>query len=41
VEEEEERILVAHTDQGVIIRERIKDLKDLLKAYRSGLVRER
>ena len=41
VEEEEERILVADTDQGVIIRERIKDLKDLLKAYRSGLVRER
>ena len=41
VEVEEERIMVADTDQGVIIRERIGDLKELLKAYRSGLVRER
>jgi fructose-1,6-bisphosphatase-3 len=41
VEEEEERIMVADTDDGVIIRERIKDLKALLKAYRSGLIRER
>ena len=40
VEVEEERIMVADTDQGVIIRERIKDLKDLLRAYRSGLIRE-
>ena len=41
VEMEEERIMVADTDEGVIIRERIKDLKELLSAYRSGLVRER
>ena len=41
VEEEEERIMVADTDDGIIIRERIKDLKALLKAYRSGLIRER
>ena len=41
MEVEEERIMVADTDQGVIIRERIGDLKELLKAYRSGLVRER
>ena len=41
VEEEENRIMVADTDQGVIIRERIRDLKELLKAYRSGLIRER
>ena len=41
VEVEDRRIMVGDTDQGVIIRERIKDLKELLKAYRSGLVRER
>ena len=40
VEVEEDRIMIADTDQGVIIRERIKDLKELLKAYRSGLIRE-
>ena len=41
VEVEDRRIMVGDTDQGIIIRERIKDLKELLKAYRSGLVRER
>ena len=41
VEVEEERIMVADTDEGAVIRERIKDLKALLKAYRSGLIRER
>ena len=40
VEVEEDRIMIADTDRGVIIRERIKDLKELLKAYRSGLIRE-
>lgn len=40
VEVEEERIMVADTDEGLVIRERIKDLNKLLDAYRSGLLRE-
>ena len=41
VEVEEKRIMVGDTDDGFVIRERIKDLKQLLEAYRSGLIRER
>ncbi|MGN1130263.1 MAG: fructose-bisphosphatase class III, partial [Ruminococcus sp.] len=35
------RILVEDTDNGRAIKENIKDLKDLIKAYRSGVVRQK
>ncbi len=40
VEVEDHRVMVADTDDGVRIREKIADLQDLLQAYRSGLLRE-
>ncbi len=41
VEVEDRRVMVGDTDDGVRIREKIRDLQDLLRAYRSGLLRER
>ena len=41
VEVEEKRVMVADTDDGVTVREKIEDLKQLLEAYRRGLLRER
>ena len=41
VEVEDKRVMVADTDDGVFIRERIRDLEDLLDAYRKGLLREK
>ena len=41
VEVEDRRVMVADTDDGVRLRERIGDLKNLLRAYRSGTLRER
>ena len=35
------RILVGDTDNGRAIQENIKDLKELIKAYRSGVVRQK
>ena len=40
VEVEDSRVMVADTDEGAVIREKIKDLKALLDAYRSGTMRE-
>ena len=37
----EDRIRIADTDEGVQIQENIKDLKLLLTAYRTGLIKER
>ena len=34
------RLLVADTDKGVQIREQIKDLERLLRAYRKGIIKE-
>ena len=41
VEVEDRRVMVADTDDGIRLRERIGDLKNLLRAYRSGTLRER
>ena len=40
VEVEERRVMVADTDKGKEIREKIRDLQALLEAYRSGILRE-
>lgn len=39
-ETRESRIKIADTDDGAKIREDIADLKELLEAYRTGLVKE-
>ena len=41
VEKMQKRITVADTDEGKELAGRIEDLKELLKAYRSGLLKER
>ena len=41
VEKMQKRITVADTDEGKALAGRIEDLKELLKAYRSGLLKER
>ena len=41
VEKMQKRITVADTDEGKELARRIEDLKELLKAYRSGLLKER
>ena len=41
VEKMQKRITVADTDEGKELAGRIADLKELLKAYRSGLLKER
>ena len=41
VEKMQKRITVADTDEGKELACRIEDLKELLKAYRSGLLKER
>ena len=41
VEKMQKRITVADTDEGKELADRIEDLKELLKAYRSGLLKER
>jgi len=40
LEQNRKRIRVRDTDKGVEIGEKIKDLKNLLKAYRSGAIKE-
>lgn len=40
-EKMQKRITVADTDEGKELARRIEDLKELLKAYRSGLLKER
>ena len=37
----ERRVIVADTDKGRELSEQIADLRELLKAYRSGLIKER
>lgn len=41
MEKMQKRITVADTDEGKELAGRIEDLKELLKAYRSGLLKER
>ena len=40
VEVEDSRVMVADTDDGKLIREKIRDLTALLEAYRGGTIRE-
>ncbi len=40
VERLKQRVTVGDTDNGIEISERIKELKELVKAYRKGIVRE-
>lgn len=40
VETMHERIVVGDTDNGAIIRERIRELRELLKCYRDGIIKE-
>ncbi len=41
VERMTERVLIEHTDDGIKIADKVKELKALLKAYRSGQIKER
>ena len=41
IESVDKRTKVGDTDNGQILKERIKDLKQLLQAYRSGIILER
>jgi fructose-1,6-bisphosphatase-3 len=41
VEMSAHRMLVADTDKGVELRSQIADLKDLLYAYRHGIIKEK
>ena len=41
VERMSERMLVAHTDDGIKIKEKVEELEALLDAYRSGQIKER
>ena len=41
VEMSAHRMLVADTDKGIELREQIKDLKELLYAYRHGYIKEK
>lgn len=36
-----ERMLVVDTDQGVQLQEEVENLKELVKAYRKGLIKEK
>jgi fructose-1,6-bisphosphatase III len=40
LEQNRKRIRVCDTDKGIEMQQRIDDLKDLLKAFRSGLIKE-
>jgi len=40
LEQNTERIRVKNTDNGLLLQKRIDDLKNLLEAYRSGLIKE-
>ena len=40
LETENHRILVEETDEGEILRERVHDLKQLVKAYQLGWIKE-
>jgi fructose-1,6-bisphosphatase-3 len=40
LEHNRKRIRVSDTDKGQEIGEKIRDLKNLLKAYRSGAIKE-
>ena len=35
------RVMVADTDMGVILAAQIEDLKELVHAYREGILKER
>jgi fructose-1,6-bisphosphatase-3 len=41
VEMSAHRMLVADTDKGKELREQIRDLKELLYAYRHGIIKEK
>ena len=35
-----ERLLIADTDQGIILKEKVVDLEDLLEAFNEGVIKE-
>ena len=37
----QQRILVGDTDNGKRLKENIKDLKELISAYRSGIIKQK
>lgn len=41
VEKMKRRVMVADTDMGVILAAQIEDLKELVHAYREGILKER
>ena len=41
VEKLPRRELIADTDQGAVIKEQVRDLKELVQAYRDGEIKER
>ena len=41
VENMKNRVMVADTDKGVELAERIADLKELVAAYREGIIKEK
>ncbi|MBR5517239.1 MAG: fructose-1,6-bisphosphatase [Firmicutes bacterium] len=41
VETMPERLLILDTDQGVLLSEKVDDLKDLIKAFKSGEIKEK
>jgi fructose-1,6-bisphosphatase-3 len=40
VENENRRVLVEDTDEGVVLREKVHDLKQLVAAYQLGWIKE-
>lgn len=41
VQKTERRLLVGDTDSGLEMKERIRELEELLKAYRNGTIKEK
>jgi fructose-1,6-bisphosphatase-3 len=41
VEYADKRLLVADTDKGIRMRQRVEDIKELIQAYQSGEIAER
>ena len=35
-----ERLLIADTDQGIVLKEKVKDLENLIEAFNEGVIKE-
>ena len=40
VETMPERLLIVDTDQGAVLVEKVRDLKDLIEAFKEGQIKE-